>query len=234
MLTAFLALQSYMKDLPCPLIAYLYMDNTSAISYLKLQGRDNISIPQLPCQGNLAMVHVSEHLTSSQPPFRTPQHISRYGIQDDKRQTGLAITHQNFPQDQSEMGSIYSGSVCIQTHTPTASIFQLKTRSSGSSIRCIPSSVVITDKLCKPSVRYNIEGAIRNQSPTSRSSYCTSNLEESVLVPMQFCYPYYSTFPPHNIPTRSTAVPGVSAISIPASGSTADCMAHLRSSGQGE
>ena len=35
--------------------------------------------------------------------------------------------------------------------------------------------------------------------------------------------------PPHNISTRSFAVPGVSVTSIPASGSTAGCMAHLRS-----
>ena len=97
----------------------------------QLQGRDNISISQLPCLGDLAMVHVSEHLTSNQPPSRTPQHSSRYRVQDDKGQMRLAITHQNLPEDQSEMGSICSGPVCIQTHTPTASIFQLETRSSA-------------------------------------------------------------------------------------------------------
>ena len=79
------------------------------------------------------MVHVLEHLTSSQPPSWIPQHSSRYRVQDDKGQMGLVITTQNLPEDQSEMGSICSGPVCIQTDTPTASIFQLETRSSGSS-----------------------------------------------------------------------------------------------------
>ena len=38
MLAAFLALQSFTKDLPHPLTVYLYMDNTSAISYLNRRG----------------------------------------------------------------------------------------------------------------------------------------------------------------------------------------------------
>ena len=55
------------------------------------QGRDNISISQLPCLGDLAMVHVSEHLTSSQLPSRSPQPSSRYRVQDDKGQMGFNI-----------------------------------------------------------------------------------------------------------------------------------------------
>ena len=179
------------------------------------------------------MVHVSEHLTSSQPPSRTPQHSSGYRVQDDKGQMGLAITPQNLPEDQSEMGSICSGPVCIQTHTPTASIFQLETRSSGSSDRCLPSSVAITDKLCKPSLGSNIESPIGNQPPTSRSCDCSSSLEESVLVSSS-AIPTIRLSPPHNISTRSTAVPGVSVTSIPAPGSTAGRMAHLRNFCQAE
>ena len=161
------------------------------------------------------MVHVSEHLTSSQPPSWTPQHSSGYRVQDDKGQMGLAITPQNLPEDQSEMGSICSGPVCIQTHTPTASIFQLETRSSGSSDRCLPSSVAITDEVCKPSLGSNIESPIGNQPPTSRSCDCSSSLEESVLVSSS-AIPTIRLSPPHNISTRSTAAPGVSVTSIPA------------------
>ena len=118
---------------------------------------------------------------------------------------GLAITSQNLPEHHSEMGSICSGPVCIQTHTPTASIFRLETRSPGSSDQCLPSSVAIKDKLCKPSMGSNIEGVIRNQPPTSRSSDCSSSLEESVLVSSS-AIPTIQLSPPHNNPTRSTAV----------------------------
>ena len=45
MLAAFLALQSFMKDLPYPLTVNLYMDNTSATSYLKHRG--GITSPSL-------------------------------------------------------------------------------------------------------------------------------------------------------------------------------------------
>ena len=69
------------------------------------------------------MVHVSEHLTSSQPPSRMPQHSSGYRVQDDKGQMGLAIASQCLPQHQSEMGPICSGPVCIQTDTSTVNIF---------------------------------------------------------------------------------------------------------------
>ena len=79
------------------------------------------------------MVHVLENFTSNQPLSRPPQHSSGYRVQDDKGQMGLAIASQYLLQYQSEMWPIRSGPVCIQTDTSTANIFQLETRSSGSS-----------------------------------------------------------------------------------------------------
>ena len=62
------------------------------------------------------MVHVSEHLTSSQPPTGPSQHDSRCRVQDTNGSLGLVITPRNLPQDQPQMGSICSGSLCIQTY----------------------------------------------------------------------------------------------------------------------
>ena len=93
--------------------------------------------------------------------------------------------------------------------------------------------MAITDNLCKPSLGSNIESPIGNQPPTSRSCDCSSSLEESVLVSSS-AIPTIRLSPPHNISTRSTAVPGVSVTSIPALGSTAGRMVHLRNFCQAE
>ena len=98
------------------------------------------------------MVHVLKHFASSQPPSRTSQHSSRYKVQDDKGQMGLAITPLNLLLDQSEMGPICSGPTYIQTH-----ITNCQHISAGDQI-------------------------LRHQRLMPPSNDCSSSLEESVLV----------------------------------------------------
>ena len=69
MLAAILALQCFTKITPHPLTVYLYMDNTTAISYLNHKRRDNFPLPLHARETNLAVVHVPEHLSSCQSPI---------------------------------------------------------------------------------------------------------------------------------------------------------------------
>ena len=176
---------------------------------LQLQRRDNITIPLQSSQGDLAMVHVSEHLTSSQLPTRPSQHCSRCRVQYTKGSLGLAITSGNLPQDQPQMGSISSGPLCIQTYSSSPSILQLETRSTGSGNQCLPPDVANNEMLCKSSLGTDVEGPLGDQPSTSRSGDYSVSLEESVMVPS----PPLSTiqFPSSdNIPTRSNTFSGVS------------------------
>ena len=122
-LAAFLALQSFMKDLPHSLTVYLYMDNTSLVCYLNCrEGTTSPSLNHLAketwkwCMSrNISLV--ANHL---------PGRLKTIRVQDDKGQMGFAIASQYLPQGP-------EGPVCTQTDMSTTNIFQLETRSSGSS-----------------------------------------------------------------------------------------------------
>ena len=68
MLAAFLALQSFTKDLLHPFTVFFTWTTPQQF------------LTSTAGEGDLAMVHVLEHLTSSQPPSRTPQCSSRYRV----------------------------------------------------------------------------------------------------------------------------------------------------------
>ena len=166
---------------------------------------------------------MSQNMTLTRP----PEHNSRQRISNSAGQMGLAITPQYFPEDQSEMGTTISGSVCIQVDTSTTRVFRLETRSLCDSNRCLSSDMVREDMLCQSPMGPHAQDSLRNQPTTSRCDNSSTCLESSVLV-SNTTLPAVQLLTPSSPTTTSTSCPIFSTTSLPTTGSTTSCMAYLR------
>ena len=180
LLGAWNAVQSFCQ-VKTNLVVLIWMDNTSAISYINHMGgtrsSDSSAILDMgPPEGDRAQGKT--HSRGGEC------HSGQDVTNDCQRPVRLAVKSNNLLEDSSSLGSISGRHVCNKTVDPSPSILLMETRTPSRSYGCFSPGLVYSPGICTPTLVSHTTLPEESSDPGSNVGHGHSPLVNSELVPV--------------------------------------------------